>query len=223
MPRVTWETETDWLAHYRVWDVATQSNVGYGRTFATKGNPSDGSVPLYNRRWALLRSHFPAISSSDRILVGGCGFGYLIEAAQEDGFSSVWGLDASTYISSNRGTESVGSVLFVEDDIRGGARVRAALRSLTGDDEFDWIITESVLESYDDSEIPPLLAAAETVLASVHPTANIIHLVHAVPHPSFPRSGLDSAFNVKPIDDWKAIEPTHTWVNIICDEEWETR
>lgn len=215
MPRVSWDTEADWNAHYRVWDATQGVHVGYER---------QAMYAFFPRRWALIEQHFPAIATTDRILVGGCGFGWLIEAAHAAGYPNVWGIDYSTHIQTNRGTQSDGSVLFVEDDITGGGRIKAALRSLTGDDIFNWIITESVLEGYDDAEMPQMLAAAESVLDSAEPTTNILHLVHATPHGTFgSQYGLDPVFNVKSIDEWKAIEPTHTWVNIISSAEWEVR
>jgi len=217
MPRVTWNTEADWLAMY---------DYGLGLSYSRDGiTRFSGGTPngKYIHRWEQIVQHFSP-GATDRILIPGCGFGWLIEAAQDDGYTSIWGIDYSSHIADNRATETRGDILFVEDDITGGGRVRAQLRQMTGDDEFRWIISESVLESYDnDTEMQGLLNAAETILETGQPTANIIHLVHAVPHGTHPSANLDPAFLVQDIDAWAAIRPTHTWVNVIYDDAWEIR
>lgn len=175
--------------------------VGY-----TRASQVDRYPDKFPRRWSQLTTLFP-IQTTDRILIAGSGFGFLIEAAHAAGFPNVWGIDNSDYISTNRATEAVGSVLFVENDIRGGGQVRAQLRNLTGDDIFDWVISESVIESYTDAELPALLNAAETVLAGTD-ESQIIHLIVDAP-------GLDPPLVSRTLAEANALRPAHSWCSLI--------
>ena len=111
------------------------------------------------------------------MLIVGAGFGWGVEAAHDAGYPNVWGIDSSPYVEANKGTEARGDVVLVSDDIRGGGRVRAALRSATGDDVFRWVITEDVVSCYPDSELTQMLPLLETLLETGAPAGNIIHLV----------------------------------------------
>jgi SAM-dependent methyltransferase len=149
------------------------------------------------------------MTSQQRILIAGCGFGFLVERFHVAGFPNVWGVDQSAHIAANKATHVDGSVLMVADDIRGGARVRNALRTLTGANTFDWIVTESVLESYDDAELPALLNAAESVLANGRPLSSIVHIVYEPPFNEAP-----NVFNEKTLEQWNTLRPSHTWMSV---------
>lgn len=226
MPRVSWDGEADWTAHY---DVRVRNpdhpqygqRVGYGRVYAEvfRSPLVPGNTEFTERRDHLIAL---GMAPTDRILVAGCAFGFLIEAFHDAGYDNVWGVEYSTHIENNRATESRGDVLFVEDDIRGGGRVRAALRNLTGDDEFDWIVSESVMESYDPgAEMDGLLNAAETVLTIGKPQSNIVHLVMDVMTDAEgaarePRDQwIDPAFSQFTLAEWNAIRPAHTWMSYV--------
>lgn len=205
MPRVDWSTSAAWST----WYGATRDGVtvGYGRDWVT----DFGRVAVDSGGLAQRVDRFVAlgIQPSDRVLIAGCGYGFTIEVFHGRGFPSVWGIDSSAHIAANRGIEAVGSTLMVEDDIRGGGRVRAALRSLTGDDVFDWVISESVLESYDDgAEMTQLLNAAESVLAG----GDLSRIVHFVFVPPFAPE-VAGLLNEKTIDQWNAVRPSHTWIS----------
>lgn len=206
MPLVDWSDPAEWTR----WYGASKDGVtvGYGRDWAT----GFGTVPVDQGKVASLVDRYLAlgVESSDRVLIAGCGFGFTIEALHGRGFPNVWGIDSSSHIASNRGTEAVGSTLWVEDDIRGGGQVRNALKSmagLSGNAGFDWVISESVLESYSDAEIPQLLNAAEAILDGAHPTSRVVHIVF---EPPFDPSGV---LNEKTLSEWNAVRPAHTWMN----------
>lgn len=189
--------------------------VTYGRVWAQQAaDPDSDALTLYEQRRDRLLAAF-AIVPADRILVAGAGFGFLVEVFKDAGFGNIWGLDKSAHISSNRATESRGDVVLIADDITGGGRVRNALRSATGDDEFAWIISEDVLTDYDPAgaELQSILGAAETVLTVGRPLTNIVHLVTAVDM-SAGDSPLPSPLFSATLASWKARRPAHSWMDI---------
>jgi SAM-dependent methyltransferase len=212
MAVTTWD-EAAWNQHYkcRIRDPADPQfgqTLGYTRkSMGRFVNPYTDDLDLYEGRWTRLKASFPGMDPADRFLVAGCGFGFLIEVAHDDGYPNVWGIDSSPYISNNRATEARGDVLLVEDDIRGGGRVRTALRNLTGDDTFDWVISEDVLTCYDvGTDMDQMLNAAETALAKGRPLNNVIHMVTESP--------LQLPFTGLTLEEWDAIRPAHSWVSI---------
>lgn len=197
MPLVDWSDGTAWHAYYQGSDGTT----GYGQRLNRDA--------IFGRRFRALTANFP-IQPADRILVVGCAFGYLIERFHDNGYPNCWGIDSSADIAARRGTEARGSVLWVKDTMSGVGRVKNALRALTGDDVFDWVITEELLESYTDAEITTLLNVCEGALTPGTPQSHIIHIVAAAasyPVPSwqwFPG-------NWKTLADWNAMRPAHSW------------
>ena len=205
-----WDNATLWTALYRNQD-NDGTFIGYGRRYAEiqDGNRSNTELGVFIARWQALVNEF-GILTTDRILIAGCAYGFLIEIANDAGFANVWGIDNSTHIANNRGVESRGDVLFVEDDIRGGGRVKAALRSLTGDDIFDWVISEDVVPGYSVIELPPLLDAAEAVLDPGKLDSNIVHLMTIL----VPGKSGDSSQTWLTLAEWNAVRPAHSWRNI---------
>lgn len=217
MPKVVYDTEADWDAVYqvRIRDASHpqhQQKIGYSRlAMARMTEPYDDELTEFNNRVEGLTSNF-AIQATDRILVAGCGLGFIIEAFKSAGFPNTFGIDNSAHVASKRGVEADSGTVFIEDDIKGGGRVKAALRRDTGDDIFDWVISESVLESYEDAEIGQLLDAAEVVLNPVKPKTNIIHMVLTV------ESQVDPMFNQKTLTEWVAVRNTHSWFDYVRGE-----
>lgn len=228
MPRKTWDTEQDFLDAYRVRIRDPQHPlfgqfVGYGRIWAQRSvGPMDDNFTRFSQkveRLALGSTALFPINSTDRILISGCGFGYLIDAFHDAGFLNCWGIDNSPYIQSRRPIETRGTTLFIHNDFRGPIQqVKAQMRQLTGDDIFNWIITEGVMESYEDAEMSALLDATERILDPANGPENIVHLVYAVINPTDPDASLDPIYNQKTIAEWKSMRQTHSWVNSI---NWE--
>lgn len=170
---------------------------------------------IFTQRWVKLKESFPTMSPSHRFLVVGCATGKLNEAMKDDGYPFVYGLEKSQWLLNNRGTEIRGDIVIVADDIQGGGRVAAALRQVTKDDgvpiadgKFHWVITEDVVTSYQNAELPALLNAAETVLETGIPFSQIIHMVTEAP---ITRNDL---FNSQTLEAWNALRPAHSWVSI---------
>ena len=223
MPKVVYETDADWLAVYecRIRDHTDPLNgtkVGYGRKWAGRcEGPMDDDLTRFDARVANLTALFP-IQATDRILIQGCGFGYLIEAFKAAGFSECFGLDDSTHVSNLRSTESNADTVFVERSIDGGPPMRAQLNIQTGGNTFAWVITESVMESYEDAEMSDLIDETETVLEGGLDEDQIIHMVMSVQDPAKPDRSIGPIFNQKTLAEWKAIRPGHSWVDIVT---WE--
>lgn len=188
---------------------------GYGKNYLTAGDPTRDHLTRFRQRWSALVSAF-GIQPTDRVLVVGCAFGYLMDAANDAGHSLIWGIDNSPYVASAKGVESSGNQVIVEADIR-GLGLRNTFRQLTGDDEFHWVVTEDVIACYptDDSEganqnvlnLAPLL---ETLLYNGLPTTRVIHITSVAMEPGV---GGDSAFTWLTLAEWKALIPTHSFMS----------
>lgn len=211
MPRKVWETEQDFRDTYEIGIRDPKhpqhgQTVTYGRLFAQRAmGPLDDELTLYNNRVNQLLRLF-LIGQADRVLVVGCGFGFLIDAFHDAGFPNTWGIESSEYIQENQEREARTTTQFVDSDIRDWNQARFKLREMTGDWIFNWIITESVMESYEDVEMDLLLDSVEALLDGNNGLRNAIHLVAADPT-------LDPAFNVKTLPEWKAVRPQHSWVD----------
>jgi hypothetical protein len=197
MPRVDWSDGTAWPLYYSGSDGVD----GYGSRLNRDA--------IFGRRFRALTSLFP-IGLTDRIIVAGCAFGYLIERFHDAGFLLCWGIDSSSDIENRKGTEARGDVLWVSDEMSGVGRVRNKLNQLTGGREFDWIITESMLESYEDAEVQTILNVCEGALLPGRPVDHCIHIVASKEDPTAP--GFDPAFNWKTLAEWNAMRPSHSWL-----------
>lgn len=190
---------------------------GYGKNYLTAGDPGRDHLMRFRDRWSALVSNF-GIQPTERVLVVGCAFGYLMDAANDAGHSLIWGIDNSPYVASAKGIEASGNQVIVENDIRGlGGQMRQVFRNLTGDDVFDWVITEDVVACYrvDDSEganqnvlnLAPLL---ETLLP---PGVSASHIIHITSVALESGVGGDSAFTWLTLAEWKALIPTHSFMS----------
>lgn len=130
----------------------------------------------------------------DTVLVGGCGFGYLVEELNKLEINA-WGFDNSRYIHQKKRTEST---IGVYDLDLGAPNFVSMTRNKTKINQFDYIITEDVMTSYADGELAPLFNNCDAIATKV---------VHTVCLQAFPE------FNVKTLDQWRAIKPSHTWLN----------
>jgi hypothetical protein len=204
VPRLglTWATRDDWLRFYRMTlPDGTVVTYGDGRHWSID-NPEN---EVHIRADALKAL---GMQATQRIVILGCGPGaFLVEALKVRGLPNCWGVDSSPWVEGRKAVASEG-VVWVSADFTGN--IANALRQATGDRGFDWIVTESVLESYNDNEIQVGLNSCEGLRMSPQvPMSQIVHLVFT---PPFDEPGL---FNEKTMAQWKAMRPEHTWMNAL--------
>lgn len=193
----TYDSRADWLLWYRVVVDGIEYTYGDAPQHFWREAVIDRADELENL----------GILPIQRILIVGSGMGYLIEELHDRGYPNVWGLESSSYIDSKRG-DIAGDVLFVSGNLTGGVQIRNALRDLTGDRVFDWIISEDVLTCYPEPDIPTLLNAAESILASAQPLSHIVHFVTPGP---FKKPEIQGKINDKTMAQWTTVRSTHTW------------
>jgi len=216
MPRVTWDTEAEFDTHYQI-QIKDPSHprfgdrIGYGRLFAQHYmDPYDSNISEYNFRASQLISLF-GIVATDRIWVLGCGLGFLIEAFIDAGFTNCWGVDSSTHVANLRAVEARPDVSFAERGIN--SITPAEINAITGSgNQFDWVISESVLESYDDLELIPFFNTSAARLFGPTPNDHVIHMILSF-EPGDHDSKVDPAFNRKTLVDWKAEKPNQSFVD----------
>lgn len=181
---------------------------GLTREFAVlMQNPHSDGLDFYAlRRDALIAAL--GLVPTDRIVVVGCGFGFLIEVFHDAGFPAVWGVESSPWIIAGRATETRPDVLYVEDDVR-ASKVGGALKKIAGAGGFDYVITEDVISSYTQSETADVFTACEGLLAPGRPASSAVHLVTTTADDG---STGDSAFTWLDLTQWKALQPSHTFM-----------
>lgn len=214
MPIPEW-TATQFAQYYIVKDRNPSSPTagqifGYGRKFAQLAqNPQTDGIEFFDTRWAKLLTAMPGIQTTDRVLIVGAAFGFTIEAAHAAGYPNVYGIDYSAHVDDNR-SEMAEGVVVVAADIRGGGAVMNALHQATGDDRFDWVITEDMASCYSDADIQAFGPILENTLLGSD-SSRIIHYTTAIPtggaaNPRYPD------MNWKTIEDFAALLPAHTWI-----------
>jgi hypothetical protein len=201
MPRagLTWQTRDDWLRFYKITKAdGSVVTLGDDRTWSID-NPENE----VHRRADALKAL--GMLPAHRVVVLGCGpGGFLVEALKLRGFPNCWGVDSSPWVEGRKAIAS-GGVIWLNADFTGN--IGNALRQMTGDNDFDWVVTESVLESYDDNEVTVGLNSCEGLRNPQTPMSHIIHIVFTPPFDE------PSLFNEKSMAQWKAMRPAHTWMN----------
>lgn len=208
--------------------------VGYGKRFAQRaGGPYDDEPKLYDDLAARLGGWLSGsfgLTSTARVLIAGCGFGYLVNGLHRAGWPNVWGIDFPGYLDTLVDGEKLGTPGIVFDDIRQSTavRVRNAIRKETGGTTFDAVVTEAYFTmSFDDTEIADLFAGTEALMGD-NPHNHILHLVmdyNTTPPGEWPTAGGDGdappAYNPIPagledlhwhsLDVWTTHKPEHSW------------
>lgn len=129
------------------------------------------------------------LKPSDRIVIVGCGFGWTLEVLEQHGFDSIAGVEISNYILSKLAED--------KEIYKGSADISASL----GLFKPDIIITEYVLDSYYDEEIPKLLEPYSYAKLTAHLVKNIKD------------DPYNKNFNTKSLEDWKALLPNHIFIS----------
>ncbi len=183
--------------------------IGYGRQWARQAQaPDTDGIEHFEGRWARLVAAF-GITRAQRVLVVGCGFGFLVEAALGDGYRA-WGLDSSAHIDAQRGDVGAGVVVMAAD-LR--TVTRAMLDTETGGQDFAWIVTEDVLPCYTDADSLAMVAPLEGLLNNRAPVSNVVHLVRdGAPNIRYP----DMTWHT--LAEWSALMSTHSVQSISTGE-----
>lgn len=200
--------------HYR----GPKAGWGYASTTQYPYHP----LNEYRHRVERLVAQFPILPTS-RIIVLGGGFGFLSEAfvwwqrsqgqTEADAQRRICGMDNSQFIQGKLATEAhalmqgrmVNQSLL---DGTGVGKVRNALRNLTGSEFFDFVITESVCESFTAIERTDFLDKCETYRASTTPLTNIIHIACD----GWDASGVGGS-PAMTLEEWAATRPAHSWAS----------
>lgn len=216
MPRVPYVTQADWDAVFliRIRDASHpqhQQKISYGRLAAGRmTGPYDDDLTEFTTRVASLTRLF-GIQAVDRIMVAGCGLGYLLEAFKAAGCANCWGLDDSAYVDTSKTGESDDpDAIMSNADIKNVGQLTDDLIQETGGSDFTWVISESVLEGYDDGlEMASVLDNLEVLLEKNKSKLNIIHMIVTI------EASVDPMFNQKTLAAWKAVRPTHSWLDYV--------
>ncbi len=209
MPRIDFESlpltgPESWAKYYGSIEIE-----GYGpwmKAFADRRADSLVNGPVIDENGDVRSPHPFSFLSTDRILIVGCGPGYLIESFRALGLPLTWGIDYSTVMESSSGLITPG----IEDEIAwvkalNTGQIRSRIRQVCdGSHEFDWIITEDVVPCYDlGAEMDEVFDLCEFATPS---DDQIIHLVAALFG-----TNQDPDFLWMTLAQWKAIRPTNSW------------
>jgi len=168
--------------------------------------------PLFQGRVNELSRRFAP--SGQKLLIVGCGFGYLVDKAVTLGYDA-WGIDASAY-AINRGKEvlpAIASRLIVADALV-DAQVKAAATAAGipgANPRFELLVTEDLLTCLTDTEVTTAL----TVLRGRSRT-NLLHIVTCIRPDWWPETTeaerrardlatRDPSMNWKTLTEWRAI------------------
>ncbi len=180
------------------------NRVTYGRTYAQMVKfPHDMEITYFHDEVKQLESHF-SMGRNQRILVVGCGFGFLVEAMIDLKFHHCWGMDNSQWIAKHRATESRSDVPILEIGILDPG-LADHLKAETGGGSFDWVIDEHILEGYMDGEHDSLISAMNQLVAD---PSRVVHMVAPINKEKIQ----DPSMNWKTLEEWKAFCPQNLWI-----------
>jgi SAM-dependent methyltransferase len=166
------------------------------------GNP--GAMYADYRRYPHFAQRAVAVAgrtaAAARILVVGCGYGYLVDALLAAGRPNTWGVDAAPW-ATGRAAAAVGAAAGArvrQADATSAAALRAAKQAmgLGATQRFDLAVTEDVLPCLTAAEQTALLAAVRQ-----HATA-LLHVV-TPGDPADPRKG--AGIDWRSAAAWKAL------------------
>lgn len=190
--------------------------IHYGREFAKRVmDRHTEELTFYIDRWTKLKrlSWWRNLERRDILFIG-CGFGFLMEVATDDGYSSMFGLDTSTWINTAKNTET-------RNDIRPkihnidvtSLTVEADLLLATGKARFDVVITEDVVTDFlDDKGLVSFLNAVEALLKPGTQSNRIVHMVTV--KAANPITFQEPTLRWLTLSDWVTKRPSHTWYDV---------
>ncbi len=143
-----------------------------------------------------------------RVLIVGSAFGYLMRTLTDVGIEC-WGIEGGPWFwdADNDGEWAVGMKVRTAQDWVGSGTEQSNLDALPGvPDTFSWVVDEDAAPMHSDAELPSFISALEELTTR----GRVVHLVTSVA----PQGPGDSAVNWKTMREWKAVAPSHIWMNI---------
>lgn len=149
------------------------------------------------------------LTSTSKVLVVGSAFGYLMRTLTDAGIEC-WGIEGGPWFwdTGNDSEWADGMKARTAQDWIGSGTEQANLGALPDvPDTFSWVVDEDAATMHSDAELPNFISALEKRLTA---RGRIVHMVTSVA----PQGPGDSAVNWKTMREWKAVAPSHIWMNI---------
>ena len=154
------------------------------------------------------------LDNNAQVLVVGSAFGYMMRYLHDAGITDVWGIDPGPWYwdAANDSDWATGMKALTANDWIGSGTEQASLDALPGvpnNEQFGWILDEDAAPAHSDTKLPTFISALEDRLQG-NAKGRIVHIVTPLQVEQGPG---DSSQNWKPLADWKAVAPDHTWVD----------
>lgn len=200
----TWDRQgfeaSYWRYYYKIrgCGASTKSNCRCSDSYVTYSRKFFDNNDLFKERAEKVIQKL-GLPQGSKVLVVGCALGYLMEELQKLKMIP-YGFDSSSYI---RGTKNQEKVKFDIPDIDVLSNTfKNEINRAFGTTEFDCVITEDVLPSH--NTFDKIFSNCESVLKVGLPKTRIVHIV---------QTEAISPFTSKTHNEWKQINPSHTWLN----------
>ena len=187
-----------------------------GRVFAMQSS-DDGQAGLSHFRFTMNKlGAVPAFTPATDVLVIGCGFGWLLEVMLDAGSNSAWGTDTSTIIQQTLATAGVpaevqGRVLNVDITASTAKDQFIAAGAGTNKGEFNWLVSEYVVDTLETIDIPAFLDACDSLRAPGQ--GGVAHLVIAQDKIPPGRTNSDIITQLRTLSEFVALRPAHWWID----------
>ncbi len=172
------------------------------------------SVQQFDRRRDMLVGR--GLTNALSILVVGCGYGSLMKVLADSGITNAYGLEPGSWIQDNLVSFQPDPDIRsrIGDDWIGSGTEQATLNALgaTGQAKFKFVIDEDAATAHTDAELPLFIASLEDRLQG-NLEGLKVRIVHMVSVLRVEQGPGDSSQNWKTLADWKAVAPSHTWVD----------
>lgn len=151
------------------------------------------------------------------VLVVGCGFGWIIETiVDEFSHTRIWGTDISAWIHSEKATHARADIdpLILDIDISAAdaqQQFQAAGAGQQG--RFDWVVSESVVETIPAVDLAAFLDNCEALLRPQGDVAHVFTGKLTDPGPGDVHDR-DLGMRFRTLAEWVAERPSHYWLNV---------
>jgi cyclopropane fatty-acyl-phospholipid synthase-like methyltransferase len=154
---------------------------------------------FFAERREMVMGRFGNPQSAGKLLVAGCGWGYLVEELLTQGYD-VWGCDASAYAVAKAQevltAAAAARVILADCLVRSQMTALRGTAGLTGNQRFSTAITEDMLPVLTDAEVPTVLTELRRITQ-----LNLFHIITCSDIPS----ERNPALNWKTQAEWKTL------------------